>query len=346
MRNDEKIMYKNVDISCHCERPTGAWQSKKIYQEKDSDCRSHAKALHTDKSVPSSVRLDMLSCQRLICRNDDYGFSFYSRKKPAMTLAEILIVVVIVAIIGCVLIAMPRKNVSTTDRAKYFIAYSTLQRLLNEQLADNGKIALCNNVSDDNCKCNDVEGSEGALCQELKNKFNTEHTFNYMVSKWLNTAEVNDTNAKLTNGMKLYWSDVSEGQAKDASQKTITTEKVVCFDIDGDEGRDIEGKDRHCFLLYRKKETTGEGESEVTTYNDIRIKPVKTDDRSPYDSRDNIVPASNDTWLTFKVFKVKNNGKMDIRVLDKDYRTSYDYYDDNSDCNDNNCFIEPIPPLK
>ena len=61
---------------------------------------------------------------------------------PAITLAEIMIVVVIVAVIALVFMAMPKKNVGKMDRAKYYIAYNMLKRMQDEQMAETGKVAI------------------------------------------------------------------------------------------------------------------------------------------------------------------------------------------------------------
>ena len=58
--------------------------------------------------------------------------------KPAVTMAELIIVIVIVAIIAGIFLALPRKNVSKMDRAKYYIAYDMLKRLQDEQIAQKG----------------------------------------------------------------------------------------------------------------------------------------------------------------------------------------------------------------
>ena len=286
-------------------------------------------------------------CEKIV-KQSMYNDKITSYKKPAMTLAEILIVVVIIAIVACVLMAMPRKNVSVTDKAKYYIAYSTLERLLSEQMADSGKIAL--SIQDENDKCSSIEEDQEGYetCLELKSKFNIDKTFDQMVEKWLNVADTVDTSnhkARLTNGMELDWSGKGSDNKDGPDGNKITTAKTVCIDIDGpDEGRSLQGKDKHCFLLYRLKNSDN-------TYGEVKIKPIDTTKSATYNIGDNVVPTSNDTWLTFKVFTVDDNGKMEIRLLDKDYKKSYDCYeniDGNScgdACEDGKCFIEPIRPL-
>ena len=255
-----------------------------------------------------------------------------NNRKFAMTLAEILIVVVIVAIIGSVLIAMPRKNVSATDRTKYYIAYMTLYRLLNEQMADTGKIALRQNGSSEEC-------SSGDDCTEIFKTINNDKSFKNMVDKLLNIASTNATQATLTNGMILNWAGNS---SLDKKTSGITTQKSVWVDIDGaNEGRTIDKKDKHYFLLYIKD-------------GDVRVKPISGSPSENEDDvdRDNLVPSSNSSWLLFKVFRINSNGTTKIILLEKDYTQAYNCYD-NSDndacsgkCADKQCFIEPIPPLK
>ena len=146
------------------------------------------------------------------------------------------------------------------------------------------------------------------------------------------------TSATLSNGLYLDWSS----HAKDNTENGITDQKVVYFDIDGpNEGRGIDQKDKHYFLLYRKKDGG--------KYGDIRIRPIA--ENGPQGGEPNGVPDKNSTWITFKVFDVDDNGNMKIRLLDQNYENSYDCYDDknnicNHNCKHNKCFIEPIPPLK
>ena len=247
-----------------------------------------------------------------------------TEKKSAMTLAEILIVVVIVAIIGCLFLAMPRKNVSALDKTKYYIAYMTLYRLLSEQVAANGKIVLKTNSDEESCTTDDED-----LCNELEEKFDTSNgkTFQGMVGKWLSVVSSctwsgtppkctrttfnsdSSTNAILSNGLYLDWSGSS------TKQNDITTGKVVYIDIDGpDEGRGIDQKDKHYFLLYRN-EKNGE----------IRVRPIASD--GPEGSGNNGVPDNNSTWITFKVFTVDNNGNTKIQLLDQNYTKAYNCYD-------------------
>ena len=272
-------------------------------------------------------------------RNNE-KMKFNLRKNSAITLAEIMIVVVILAILACIFLAMPRKNVSAVEKTKYYIAYSTLQRLLSEQLADNGKIALNNNsVVAPNCVIIATD-EEKQACEEVVKKFSTA-TFKSMVDKWLNVASSSTNNARLTNGMVLDWTS----SAKDKTENGIKIEKVVSIDIDGpDEGRSVDKKDKHYFLLYRKYDNT------TNTYGDIKIKPVSPSDESTLNSSANTVPTSNDAWITFKVFDIKDNGDMKIRLLDQDYTNSYNCYENKTDACSNNCtpdkcFIEPIPPV-
>ena len=270
-------------------------------------------------------------------------------KKPAMTLAEILIVVVIIAIVGCVIMAMPRKNVSVTDKSKYYIAYSTLERLLSEQLADSGKIALSTASESGRCSIDDASNENYALCQELKSKFNTGETFGQMVNKWLNvTGSAESNKARLTNGMELDWRNRGSDKTDGPNGNKITTAKTVCIDIDGPgEGRTLEGKDVHCFLIYRLKDTS----TDPNTYGEVKIKPINTEQEETLNLAENTIPTSNDTWITFKVFTVGDKGKTEIKLLDQDYKKSYDCYENKAGnscgnaCNGGNCFIEPIRPL-
>ena len=158
-------------------------------------------------------------------------------KKLAITLAEIIIVIFIVGIIAGVFMAMPRKNVGKTDRAKYYVAYDMLKRLQDEQMAENGYTML-NNGS-----------TEGA------------RTFTHAVDTWLNFLEHGNgavgplRKARLSNGMVLTWRNIDNTQGDLTASNddvTLTTRRTIVVDIDGDENYgicDINNQDCHGFIL-------------------------------------------------------------------------------------------------
>ena len=245
-------------------------------------------------------------------------------KKSAMTLAEILIVVTIVAIIGGVFLAMPKKNIGQMDKTKYYIAYNTLYKLLQEQMIQDNHLSLNNNNS------------------ESRN-------FGDSVEKWLNVTQSCDweddtctkiaydkaeNNAILSNGMYLDWRDNDEDVNTDSN---ITT-KIVYVDIDGlDEGRSQELRDVHYFKLYL----------DTANGNIIRVEPIDTNTDG--------IPNATGSWIGFKVFQINNNGTTKIILTDVDYPSAYSCYINGSTCssqcniNDSNrqkCFIEPIRPMK
>lgn len=71
------------------------------------------------------------------------------KNKPAITMAELIIVVIIVAIVAGIFLAMPKKNVSKLDRAKYYVAYDMLTRIVNEQRANGVTNATRAIITDD-----------------------------------------------------------------------------------------------------------------------------------------------------------------------------------------------------
>ena len=127
-----------------------------------------------------------------------------NKSKPAITLAEIIVVIFIVGIIAGIFLAMPKKNVGQTDKAKYYVAYDMLKRLQDEQMADTGNVAIQN---DDFCNA---------------------------VNNWLNTININcaQTYAQLTNGMILGWTTNVQNNADGSLSRIVTV------DIDGtDDGQ-------------------------------------------------------------------------------------------------------------
>lgn len=257
----------------------------------------------------------------------------HSRKKPAMTLAEILVVITIISIIGGIFLAMPKKNISQTDRAKYYIAYSILQRLINEQLVDENKISL-----------NTTEQEEG----EDDDKVIYE-SFGKKVDKWLNVASScswnennkciktsfspdTSTNAILTNGMYLDWRTNNNLDKNDTTHTNKTIQKGVYFDIDGvDEGKSAELKDIHYFVIYE----------------DGRVKPALSNSTNTNINTD----INNSGWIGFKVYKIGNNSKINIILMNAHYDTAYGCFTDTTDacnhkCNSKDCFMEAVQPMK
>ena len=127
--------------------------------------------------------------------------------KPAVTMAELIIVIVIVAIIAGIFLALPRKNVSKMDRAKYYIASDMLKRLQDEQIAQKG--------------CADIDQNSGKCTAG----------FAAAVNDWLNVVTTNaDGNAvRLTNGMILGYANAYDN---------TNSRRIVTVDVDGDGGTD------------------------------------------------------------------------------------------------------------
>ena len=281
----------------------------------------------------------------------------FINKKPAMTLAEILVVVAIVAIIGGIFLAMPKKNVSQMDKAKYYVAYSTLFKLLEAQLANTGSLQLNTAVA--------ADADAGILAKADE--------FGASVEKYLNTVQScnwsEDTscdnpvpfnaeynNAILTNGMYLDWGS----QRNDSLNTPLTspnsgtnlndiadgkiTRRAVYIDIDGlNEGRSASGQDVHYFLLYKDDDN-----------DDIRVQPIlETRNGGKHQTPGNIK-----SWIGFRVFRIDdNNGNTVVIRNDLDYVSAYGCYNKinaaycNNECDRENpnipkCFIEPIRPLK
>ena len=129
------------------------------------------------------------------------------KNKPAITMAELVIVIIIVAIIAAIFLAMPRKNVSKLDRAKYYIAYDMLKRLQDEQIAQKGYA--------------DIGQTKSGVTKSFDNA----------VNNWLNVVNTNThSNAvRLTNGMILGYS---------ASYDSGNDRRIVTVDVDGNGGTD------------------------------------------------------------------------------------------------------------
>ena len=257
------------------------------------------------------------------------------QKKKAMTLAEILVVVTIIAIIGGIFLAMPKKNISQTDRAKYYIAYSILQKLINEQLVDENKITL--NPS----RQEKGEGEEKVVYESFGDK----------VDKWLNVAascnwntdpitgklkctkqpfDKTYKNAILTNGMYLDWRENDDLDSYELVDEIENyTQKGVYFDIDGvDEGKNADLKDIHYFVIYK---------------DGNRVKPAQKNSTN--------TDINNSGWIGFKVYQIGSNSKIKVILLNAHYDTAYGCYTNSTEacshkCKDKDCFMEPVQPMK
>ena len=146
--------------------------------------------------------------------------------KKAITLAEIMIVLVIVAVIALVFFAMPKKDVGKMDRAKYYVAYDMLKRLMDEQMAENGEV-----------------------------KIDTDKNFCNAINTWLNivgtlscTTTPAPTKATLTNGMVLSWGSNYDASDENDKKRTVT----VDLDGEGEDTQNEEDKDIQSFILHEK----------------------------------------------------------------------------------------------
>ena len=163
----------------------------------------------------------------LLQKDSSLSFRMTKQSVFAITLAEIMIVVVIVAVIALVFMAMPKKNVGKMDRAKYYIAYNTLKRLQDEQMSEDGSV-----------------------------KVDSKDNFKGAVEKWLNTLKTAGDQITLTNGMVLRLENNPSPCYTAGDAPTCLKVKV---DIDGDEnGNCEENQDCHTFTLDSKGGVTPE----------------------------------------------------------------------------------------
>ena len=160
-------------------------------------------------------------------------------QKPAITLAEIIIVIFIVGIIAGVFLAMPKKNVGQTDKAKYYVAYEMLKRLQDEQMAETGTVAINNGA-----------GADG-FCPAL--------------NRWLNLTSdlacgAGLPNAQLTNGMVIRNINVLNLVGGEPESRTVTV------DIDGlNEGNCTNNQDCHNFVITSNGQVLPQGTAASTT---------------------------------------------------------------------------------
>ena len=154
-------------------------------------------------------------------------------QKPAITLAEIIIVIFIVGIIAGVFLAMPKKNVGQTDKAKYYVAYDMLKRLQDEQMAENGFTWLNTGT----------RGTNGTIAKAIYNRTN------YLKAGRGNGAA--GSYIKLTNGMNVSWTDTTGPNYIIDPVTGTVLRRVVAIDIDGDTNNIcvINNQDCHGFIL-------------------------------------------------------------------------------------------------
>lgn len=138
-----------------------------------------------------------------------------NRKKSAMTLAEIIIVIVIISIVGALFMSVPKKNAENLDKTRYYIAYNLLKRMQDEQ-ASIGEITL------------------------------TGAGFRANIERWLDlSGEIitngNISTAKLTNGMTINWDTTNDND--DSISVTI--------DLDGGE---LKGENQDAYRFYLNNE--------------------------------------------------------------------------------------------
>lgn len=242
-----------------------------------------------------------------------------NNKNRAITLAEMMIVVVIVAIISAVFLAMPKKNVTKMDTSKYYIAYNALKRLQDEQMAQNGTVNL--------------------------------NQFKDQALNWLNTQSSTVDSITLSNGMIITWANSLHNAANENCDDTLEDSGCifkephqylrVFVDIDGDTSTG-NNKDTYIFHLFDngwvRPDMCYKSDSTTCSENDA--------------NNVNIV-------LPFKVYSFKNDGSVENLLINADYNTAYNLYRcsngltsasdnscDSSDCKGRDCIMEAIPPLK
>ncbi len=219
-------------------------------------------------------------------------------KKYAMTMAEIVIVVIIVAIVAAIFIAMPKKNVSKLDRAKYYIAYDLLNKLQNEQLANAGevKIGLDSFASAVNEYLNTMGNMAAGANQQVT-------LTNGMILTVVNAGVIDNRDGeaqKDTNG---------DGVIDEHDQRTQYPYLEVTVDIDGDTNGlpAVALSDLHKFWLYKDGlvEPCFFIDAGGNFVNGICNKNPNTDPNC-----DAVHCGGGNDWINFKVYTIDGNGNI------------------------------------
>lgn len=247
-------------------------------------------------------------------------------QQTAITLAEIMIVVVIVAIVGLVFMAMPKKNVRKMDKVKYYMAYSMLKRLQDEQMAENNFAAINKDTNSD-----ESVGDNEKFCKAV-DKLNT-------VDKTC-SSEDNSGNATLTNGMYLNWVNAvtSDGYLK------------VTVDLDGSgNGANAEGKDNHIFYLSQNGDVIPKLSN--AEWLSFRVYHITQSGTNPPQTVVDKNTTDYNTAKTFYCCKTVSNDKYSTDQRCKYYNSSSSSITNVSSCDGvpldttNTYFMEAIKPL-
>ena len=230
------------------------------------------------------------------------------KNKPAITMAELIIVVIIVAIVAGIFLAMPKKNVSKLDRAKYYVAYDMLTRVVNEQRA------------------NGVTASTRAIITDDPANYATfRNNANYNMAFYLNDI-LNVVENQITSGAPINMR-LSNGMVVSSTTKQPTFQRATGV---------------YFWWVYVDLDGTKLARCAISNPNCIRFRIYLDGTVEPYDEIDST------DWISFRVFRFDDNGNMDIkamRVSYNDAKKKMDNTDGSGDCTDGNCFMEAIPPL-
>ena len=249
--------------------------------------------------------------------------------KPAMTMAEIMIVVLIIAIISLVFIAMPRKNVSKMDKAKYYIAYDMLKRLQDEQMVKGGSVSISGGIDTAD-----------------------EANFIHAADEWLNTLPDGSTpgcNAAarcitLTNGMILNWNSNIENALLFGENSRFLRVRV-----------DIDGGDipvNH-WLLPNANGDLNSDVYEFRLYENGWVEPERCYDGAGCAGNQH---GDININLPFRVYRYNDDGTINIIANNRRYYDAVEFYKCTANpsipgcganiCGDRKCIMEAIPPLR
>jgi len=178
----------------------------------------------------------------------------------AFTLAELLIVFVIIAVVVSASAGIYKSQLNVDKKYEYYAAFTNLKHASAEMLADGfdtDATPAVNTIvkylpTKGNFDNSGVQhdGLSNGLCQRLGDLINTIGDIHCTLTKTTGPFAKNEANFIATNGIRFFNLGVAN-HTDSAPNLDATDYFIVYVDIDGDRGNGILDDDVHAFKIYR-----------------------------------------------------------------------------------------------
>jgi len=188
---------------------------------------------------------------------------FNKIKLTAFTLAELLVVFVIIGVILSATAGIYKAQLKVAKKYQYYAAFTNLKHATAEIIADGFDTDttlpiktivkyLPDKGNFDNT-ATQPDGLSNGLCQRISNLINTVGTVNCNLTKTTEPFAKSEANFIATNGIRFFNFGVAN-HTNSAPNADATDFFIVYVDIDGDKGTGMLNDDVHAFKIYRSNQ--------------------------------------------------------------------------------------------